>query len=196
MKKQYDDASIEAEFARLMNENISRGLKKGQVVKGLVTGFSKGKINLRIKEKYDGMIMASLEGLEKGDTIEARVLSFKKGVYSLSLEKHIPKSKKGSAPDISKKKRAKVKNAETPVENIMEIKTGDIVEGYVVSVIPDTVILDVNEEYTGLISIDEYSDEPVSDLMSAVKIGDVIKCRVIKINEDELTLSCKKSRTI
>ena len=190
MKKQYDEASIEAEFARLMNENISKGLKKGQIVKELVTKISKGKINLKIKEKYEGVIFADTTGIERGDTIEACVLNFKKGVYSLSLKRHIPKSKKGSAPDVSKKKRAKGKEAEVNEETEV-VKVGDVVEGYVVSVIPDTIILDVNEEYTGLISIEEYSAEPPENLMLAVEIGDVIKAKVMKIHEDELILSCK-----
>ena len=78
---------------------------------------------------------------------------------------------------------------ETPVS----IHPGQIVEGRVIEVKPDEIVVNINYKSDGIVTASEYSNTPV-DLTEAVKVDDAITAKVIKVNDGEgqVLLSVKK----
>lgn len=78
---------------------------------------------------------------------------------------------------------------ETPVS----IRTGQIVEGKVIGVKPDELVVNINYKSDGIVTASEYSNTPV-DLTTEVQVGDSITAKVMKINDGEgqVVLSVKK----
>ena len=78
---------------------------------------------------------------------------------------------------------------ETPVS----IRTGQIVEGKVIGVKPDELVVNINYKSDGIVTASEYSNSPV-DLTQEVQVGDSISAKVMKINDGEgqVVLSVKK----
>jgi len=70
---------------------------------------------------------------------------------------------------------------------------GNIVEGKVVGIKPYGVFITLDEETVGLLHISEISDEYVDDINKFVKIGDVLKTKILDIdyNENRAKLSLK-----
>lgn len=68
-------------------------------------------------------------------------------------------------------------------ETINRVKTGDIIEGTVVEVKKDMIILNINSKYEGIIERKEYTSNEQLDLTKVVSVGDVITAKVIKVNE-------------
>ena len=77
-------------------------------------------------------------------------------------------------------------------ETIRTIHTGEIVEGTVIDVKPDRITLNIKYKYDGIITKDEYSNNPNTDLMSEVHEGDVIEAKVLRIQDSEVQLSYKR----
>lgn len=63
------------------------------------------------------------------------------------------------------------------------IEEGDIIQGTVVSVDENEVVLDLNYYASGVISAEDYSNEPGFSLKENVKVGDVVSATVT--NKDE-----------
>lgn len=64
------------------------------------------------------------------------------------------------------------------------IKQGSVVEGKVIDVKPDEIIVDIQYKADGIITRSEYSNTPV-DLTTVVKAGDPITVKVIKTNDGD-----------
>ena len=64
------------------------------------------------------------------------------------------------------------------------IHNNAIVEGTVISVKEDEIVLNINYKADGIITRNEYSNQPI-DLTSVVKEGDVMKAKVLKVNDGE-----------
>ncbi len=64
------------------------------------------------------------------------------------------------------------------------VHNGEIVEGKVISVKADEIILDIGVKMDGVIQKDEYSNQPV-DLTTVVKEGDQLTAKVLKVSEAE-----------
>lgn len=64
------------------------------------------------------------------------------------------------------------------------VHNGEIVEGKVISVKSDEIILDIGVKMDGVIQKDEYSNQPV-DLTTVVKEGDQLTAKVLKVSEAE-----------
>lgn len=64
------------------------------------------------------------------------------------------------------------------------IHNGEIVEGTVISVKEDEIVLNIGYKADGIITRNEYSNQPI-DLTEVVKEGDVMKARVLKVNDGE-----------
>jgi len=77
-------------------------------------------------------------------------------------------------------------------ETIRTIHTGEIVEGTVIDVKPDRITLNIKYKYDGIITKDEYSNNPAVDLMAEVHEGDVIEAKVLRIQDSEVQLSYKR----
>ena len=69
-------------------------------------------------------------------------------------------------------------------ESLVTIHNGEIVEGTVISVKEDEIVLNINYKADGIITRNEYSNQPI-DLTSVVKEGDVMKAKVLKVNDGE-----------
>lgn len=65
------------------------------------------------------------------------------------------------------------------------IKTGEIVEGRVIDVKPDEIIVDISYKSDGVIPRNEYTNTPNTDLTELVHVGDAITAKVVKTNDGE-----------
>ena len=74
------------------------------------------------------------------------------------------------------------------------IKVGDIVKGQVTGVTKYGVFVSLNDDYTGLVHISEISELYINNIEELFKVGDVIKVKVLEIDEDksQVKLSIKK----
>lgn len=70
-------------------------------------------------------------------------------------------------------------------QNSIQIATGKIVEGEVLSVKPEEIIVNINYKSEGVIPRNEYTSQPNADLTEMVKPGDMIKAKVVKTNDGE-----------
>lgn len=79
-------------------------------------------------------------------------------------------------------------------ENGNKIRVGSVVEGKVIAVKPEEVIVDIQYKADGIITRNEFSNTPNVDLTTAVQVGDSIKVKVIKTNDGEgqVLLSTKR----
>ena len=65
------------------------------------------------------------------------------------------------------------------------IRNGEVVEGTVIDVKPDEIILNIGYKSDGIISRNEYTNEPNVDLTTVVKVGDTMEAKVVKVNDGE-----------
>ena len=70
-------------------------------------------------------------------------------------------------------------------ESLKTIRNGEVVEGSVIDVKPDEIILNIGYKSDGIITRSEYTNEPNVDLTTVVHIGDVLTTKVIKVNDGE-----------
>lgn len=77
----------------------------------------------------------------------------------------------------------------------MQIEVGQIVEGKVTGITNFGVFVDLGEGKSGLVHISEIAQTYVSDVKEFVKVGDVVKMKVLNISEDgKISLSIKKAQ--
>ena len=77
-------------------------------------------------------------------------------------------------------------------ETTRSIHKGEIVEGTVLEVYPDKIILNVHYKYDGIVAKDEYSSDPNVDLTAAVAPGDTLEVKVLRIQDSEVQCSYKR----
>lgn len=65
------------------------------------------------------------------------------------------------------------------------IRNGEVVEGTVIDVKPEEIILNIGYKSDGIITRNEYTNEPNVDLTTAVSVGDSMEAKVIKVNDGE-----------
>lgn len=70
-------------------------------------------------------------------------------------------------------------------ESESKIKPGSVVEGKIIGVKPDEIIVDIQYKADGIITRNEYSNTPNLDLTTVVNVGDPITVKVIKTNDGE-----------
>ena len=76
----------------------------------------------------------------------------------------------------------------------MAIEVGNVLEGKIVNVMPFGAFVALPEDKTGLVHISEISSEYVEDINTCIKRGDVVKVKVIKIEDSgKISLSIKKA---
>ncbi len=68
--------------------------------------------------------------------------------------------------------------------SLKTIHTGEVVEGTVIDVKPDEIILNIGYKSDGIVTRNEYSNTPV-DLTTCVKVGDTMETKVMKVNDGE-----------
>ena len=70
-------------------------------------------------------------------------------------------------------------------ENVVKISNGDVVEGIVLGVKEDEIILNIGYKSEGIITRNEYTNTPNLDLTTVVKPGDKMQAKVLKLNDGE-----------
>ena len=70
-------------------------------------------------------------------------------------------------------------------DNLKTIKNGEVVEGTVIDVKPDEIILNIGYKSDGIITRAEYSNDSNLDLTTVVNVGDPMTAKVIRINDGE-----------
>ena len=70
-------------------------------------------------------------------------------------------------------------------ESLKTIRNGEVVEGTVIDVKPDEIILNIGYKSDGIITRNEYTNEPNVDLTTVVKVGDTLEAKVVKANDGE-----------
>ena len=74
------------------------------------------------------------------------------------------------------------------------IRNGEVVEGTVIDVKPDEIILNIGYKSDGIITRNEYTNEPNVDLTTVVNVGDTLEAKVIKVNDGEGQVSLSYKR--
>ena len=70
-------------------------------------------------------------------------------------------------------------------EEWKEIHTGEVVDGTVIAVKEDQIVLNIGYKADGIITRSEYSSQPGLDLTTVVSVGDEMKAKVLKLNDGE-----------
>ena len=66
----------------------------------------------------------------------------------------------------------------------MELKVGDIVEGKITTITSFGVFADIGGGKSGMVHISEVARNYVNDINEHVKVGDVVKMKVLTIGDD------------
>ena len=70
-------------------------------------------------------------------------------------------------------------------ESLKTIRNGEVVDGTVIDVKADEIILNIGYKADGIISRSEYTNEPNVDLTTLVAVGDTMTAKVLKVNDGE-----------
>ena len=70
-------------------------------------------------------------------------------------------------------------------ESFKTIHNGEVVEGTVIDVKPDEIILNIGYKADGIITKSEYSNDSSLDLTTVVSTGDAMTVKVLKVNDGE-----------
>ncbi|MBR3309270.1 MAG: 30S ribosomal protein S1 [Lachnospiraceae bacterium] len=79
-------------------------------------------------------------------------------------------------------------------ESIKTIRAGEIVEGTVISVKPDEIVLNIGYKSDGIITKEEYTNDSSVDLTTVVSVGDPLEAKILKVNDGDgqVALSYKR----
>lgn len=70
-------------------------------------------------------------------------------------------------------------------ESLKTIHTGEVVEGTVIDVKPDVAVLNIGYKSDGILTRNEYTNEPNVDLTTILKPDDKLEVKVIKVNDGD-----------
>ena len=70
-------------------------------------------------------------------------------------------------------------------ESLKTIRTGEVVEGTVIGVKEDEIILNIGYKSDGIITRSEYTNDSSADLTKLVSVGDTMEAKVLKVNDGE-----------
>ena len=70
-------------------------------------------------------------------------------------------------------------------ESLKTIRNGEVVEGTVISVKPDEIILNIGYKSDGIITRNEYTNEGNVDLTQMVQVDEKMEAVVLKVNDNE-----------
>ena len=65
------------------------------------------------------------------------------------------------------------------------IHTGEVVEGTVIDVKPNEIILNIGYKSDGVLTKNEYTNDSSVDLSTVVKVGDTMEVKVLKVNDGD-----------
>ncbi len=70
-------------------------------------------------------------------------------------------------------------------DTIKTIHSGDVVEGTVIDVKADEIVLNIGYKSDGILTKNEYTNDSSVDLTAVVKPGDVMEVKILKVNDGE-----------
>ena len=70
-------------------------------------------------------------------------------------------------------------------ESLITIHNGEVVEGTIIGVKEDEIILNIGYKADGIITRSEYTNKPNVDLTTQVNVGDKMQAKVLKVNDGE-----------
>lgn len=70
-------------------------------------------------------------------------------------------------------------------ESFKTIHSGEVVEGTVIDVKPEEIVLNIGYKSDGILTRNEYTNEPNVDLTTVAKVGDKMEVKVLKVNDGE-----------
>ncbi len=70
-------------------------------------------------------------------------------------------------------------------ESFKTIHAGEVVEGTVIDVKPDEIVLNIGYKSDGILTKSEYSNDQSLDLTTVAKVGDTMEVKVLKVNDGE-----------
>ena len=70
-------------------------------------------------------------------------------------------------------------------ESFKTIRNGEVVDGTVIDVKPDEIVLNIGYKSDGIITRNEYTNESNVDLTTVVSVGDTMEAKVLKVNDGE-----------
>ena len=70
-------------------------------------------------------------------------------------------------------------------ESLKTIRNGEVVDGTVIDVKPDEIILNIGYKADGIIMKNEYTNDSSADLTTMVSVGDKMTVKVLKVNDGE-----------
>ena len=70
-------------------------------------------------------------------------------------------------------------------ESLKTIHAGEVVEGTVIDVKTDEIVLNIGYKSDGILTRSEYTNEANVDLTTVVKVGDTMEVKVLKVNDGE-----------
>ena len=70
-------------------------------------------------------------------------------------------------------------------ESLKTIRNGEVVDGTVIDVKPDEIVLNIGYKADGIIARSEYTNDSNADLTTMVSVGDPMTVKVLKVNDGE-----------
>lgn len=70
-------------------------------------------------------------------------------------------------------------------ESFKTIRTGEVVDGVVIAVKEDEIVLNIGYKADGIITRGEYTSTPNVDLTTVVSVGDTMQAKILKVNDGE-----------
>ncbi len=70
-------------------------------------------------------------------------------------------------------------------ESFKTIRNGEVVEGTVIDVKPDEIVLNIGYKSDGIITRNEYTNEPNIDLTTIIEVGSTMEAKVLKVNDGD-----------
>lgn len=77
-----------------------------------------------------------------------------------------------------------------------QVKVGDIIEGKITGIKPFGAFVAIDNDTQGLVHISEVSHEYVKDINDALHVGDTVKVKITKIDEEsgKISLSIRQTQ--
>ncbi len=79
-------------------------------------------------------------------------------------------------------------------ESLKTIHAGEVVEGTVIDVKPEEIVLNIGYKSDGILTRSEYTNEANGDLRTLVNVGDKMEVKVLKVNDGEGQVSLTYKR--
>ncbi|MDO5564818.1 MAG: S1 RNA-binding domain-containing protein [Eubacteriales bacterium] len=81
-------------------------------------------------------------------------------------------------------------------QSMKEIHQGEIVEGSIISVFPNYCVLNIGYKADGILKKEDYCEDNDLDLSTLLKVGDVLKVKIKKVNDGEGQVSLSRKEIL